>query len=64
MANGKNAGRLFPDCTNEHGYGEYHAVPADAAVGDTVTCHHCGQDFINTETGLKRIPEVQTEVEE
>lgn len=42
MPNGKNAGRLFSDCTNEHGYGIYHAVPKTAKPGETVACVHCG----------------------
>jgi hypothetical protein len=44
MANGKNAGRLFADCTNEHGYGEYHSLPRRRRFHrnpKTARCIHC-----------------------
>ena len=51
MANGKNAGRLFADCTNEHGYGEYHAVPKTAKPGEKVACIHCGKLLLVLDDG-------------
>lgn len=46
MPNGKNAGRLFPDCTNEHGHGEWHSFEKKPAPGDIVTCTSCQSRFV------------------
>lgn len=45
MPNGRNAGRLFPDCENRYGYGESHAFKDPIAPGETATrtCIHCGR---------------------
>jgi hypothetical protein len=50
MPNGRNAGRLFPDCTNEHGHGESHALPRDVEPG-IVTCTNCEKKFLLTDDG-------------
>lgn len=46
MPDGKNAGRLFPDCTNEHGHGEYHSFAKKPQPGETATCTVCGTQFV------------------
>lgn len=46
MPNGRNAGRLFSDCTNEHGHGEWHSFTKEPEVGETVTCTNCKAKFI------------------
>lgn len=45
MPNGRNAGRLFADCTGEHGYGESHSMPSSMRPGDIETCLHCKRTF-------------------
>jgi uncharacterized protein YbaR (Trm112 family) len=59
MANGKNAGRLFSDCENEHGYGEYHAIDKNAKDGDRVQCSQCKRWFTIKEGKL--VPEEATD---
>lgn len=54
MPNGRNAGRLFPDCENIHGYGNSHAIadlndePIDRPLIETeiVMCHLCRRKFV------------------
>lgn len=56
MANGKNAGRLFADCENVHGYGKIHAFSVKPEVGVEVTCTSCHRTFIKHEDGtLKEV---------
>lgn len=52
MPNGRNAGRLFPDCVNEHGYGESHPVPEGLPVGGVFRCRVCNTWLKKTEEGL------------
>lgn len=46
MPNGRNAGRLFADCFNEHGYGESHSGDRSAKEGDEIFCAHCGAKLL------------------
>lgn len=63
MPNGRNAGRLFADCTNLYGYGEWHTLrrlPKQRLRRllrmRTMECVHCHRRFkeseITTESGL------------
>lgn len=65
MPNGRNAGRLFADCTNLYGYGEWHKLrplPRQRLRKllrmHTVECVHCHRRFkdgeLFTEAGLAR----------
>lgn len=52
MPNGRNAGRLFPDCVNEYGFGEYHVLEPlpfywlRRLLGkETHVCRYCGRTF-------------------
>lgn len=63
MPNGRNAGRLFADCENEHGYGSSHLVadlddnPIDRPMvdGEVVMCHLCKRKFLFDGIELKLI---------
>jgi hypothetical protein len=45
MANGKNVGRLFPDCTNKYGHGEYHTFDNELEEGEVAVCRSCNRTF-------------------
>lgn len=46
MPNGRNAGRLYADCTGADGYGQSHSVAGYPEEGDEVECVHCHGRFV------------------
>lgn len=63
MPNGRNAGRLFADCENEHGYGASHAIATlddeplgrEPIDGEVVMCHLCKRKLLYSNGELKLI---------
>lgn len=59
MPNGRNAGRLFADCENIHGYGDSHRLASldDEPInrplidGEVVMCHLCKRKFLADDEG-------------
>jgi hypothetical protein len=61
--NGRNAGRLFPDCTNLYGYGEWHRLRTldrqwlrKLLRLRTMECVHCHRRFKDSEITVEGEP--------